>query len=114
MNENIDFSKITKIVYNNTEKNLKYEKEYWKWATLRKQFTQDIKDRKYYRKNGDATRRKYTEMVVTDYPELELSSRIIILSLLIIPLNLLPTWQKVIFPYYRTFPFNHSIKTNTL
>lgn len=52
---------------------LKYEDEYLRWAMLRKQFNQDILVRKYYRKNGAKTRRKFAELVVADYSELELS-----------------------------------------
>lgn len=52
---------------------LKYENRYWKWAELRKQFLQDAENRKYYKKNGSRTRRKYAEMVVADYPDLVLS-----------------------------------------
>lgn len=51
----------------------KYEDEYWKWASMRKQFIQDLESRKYYRKNGSKTRRKFAEMVVADYPRLVLS-----------------------------------------
>jgi len=52
---------------------LRYEKEYWHWAEMRKAFNDDIRNRTYYRKNNAKNRRKFAEKVVADYPNLAIS-----------------------------------------